>query len=97
MLNPLRPVMTRIFTPVGAVLARTPITANAITVKFGVSQAQALSFYRSGGVSGDGIDAAINQGTSVISGGGLAVVAQPLARMASAPIKAEVFMVLCLR
>ena len=32
MLNPLRPVMTRIFPPVGAVLARTPITANAITV-----------------------------------------------------------------
>ena len=47
-------------------------SANAITVKFGVSQAQALSFYRSGGVSGDGIDAAINQGTSVISGGGSA-------------------------
>jgi len=32
MLNPLRPVMTRIFTPVGAVLARTPITPNAITI-----------------------------------------------------------------
>src|SRR5580693_6187488 len=32
MLNPLRPVMTRVFTPVGAVLARTPITANAITI-----------------------------------------------------------------
>src|SRR5215469_6913935 len=32
MLNPLRPVMTRVFTPVGAVLARTPVSANAITV-----------------------------------------------------------------
>ena len=32
MLNPLRPVMTRIFTPIGAVLAHTPVTANAITV-----------------------------------------------------------------
>jgi CDP-diacylglycerol--glycerol-3-phosphate 3-phosphatidyltransferase len=32
MLNPLRPVMTRIFTPVGAALARTPITPNMITV-----------------------------------------------------------------
>ena len=32
MLNPLRPVMTRVFTPVGAVLARTPVTANAITI-----------------------------------------------------------------
>jgi CDP-diacylglycerol--glycerol-3-phosphate 3-phosphatidyltransferase len=32
MLNPLRPVMTRLFTPVGAVLARTPITPNMITV-----------------------------------------------------------------
>jgi CDP-diacylglycerol--glycerol-3-phosphate 3-phosphatidyltransferase len=32
MLNPLRPVMTRLFTPVGAILARTPVTANAITV-----------------------------------------------------------------
>ena len=32
MLNPLRPAMTRIFTPVGAALARTPITPNMITV-----------------------------------------------------------------
>ena len=32
MLNPLRPVMTRVFTPVGAALARTPVTANAITI-----------------------------------------------------------------
>ena len=32
MLSPLRPVMTRLFTPVGAVLARTPITPNMITV-----------------------------------------------------------------
>ncbi len=32
MLNVLRPVMTRLFTPVGAILARTPITPNAITV-----------------------------------------------------------------
>jgi CDP-diacylglycerol---glycerol-3-phosphate 3-phosphatidyltransferase len=32
MLNVLRPVMTRLFTPVGAVLARTPVTPNAITV-----------------------------------------------------------------
>ena len=32
MLNPLRPVMSRVFTPIGAVLARTPITANAITI-----------------------------------------------------------------
>ena len=31
MLNPLRPVMARLWTPVGAVLARTPITANAVT------------------------------------------------------------------
>jgi CDP-diacylglycerol---glycerol-3-phosphate 3-phosphatidyltransferase len=32
MLNVLRPAMTRLFTPVGAVLARTPITPNAITI-----------------------------------------------------------------
>ena len=32
MLNVLRPAMTRLFTPVGKVLARTPITPNAITV-----------------------------------------------------------------
>src|ERR1700724_457370 len=32
MLNTLRPAMTRLFTPVGKVLARTPITPNAITV-----------------------------------------------------------------
>jgi phosphatidylinositol phosphate synthase len=32
MLNVLRPVMTRLFTPVGTVLARTPITPNAITI-----------------------------------------------------------------
>ncbi len=32
MLNPLRPVMTRLFTPLGAALARTPITPNMITV-----------------------------------------------------------------
>ena len=32
MLNPLRPAMTRLFTPVGALLARTPVTANAITI-----------------------------------------------------------------
>ena len=32
MLNPLRPVMTRIFTPVGAALAHTPVTPNAITI-----------------------------------------------------------------
>jgi len=32
MLNVLRPVMTRLFTPVGAILARTPITPNAITI-----------------------------------------------------------------
>ena len=32
MLNVLRPAMTRVFTPVGRVLARTPITPNAITV-----------------------------------------------------------------
>ena len=32
MLNPLRPVMTRVFTPLGALLARTPVTANAITI-----------------------------------------------------------------
>ena len=32
MLNVLRPAMTRLFTPVGALLARTPITANAITI-----------------------------------------------------------------
>src|SRR6267154_1991430 len=32
MLNPLRPAMTRVFTPVGKVLARTPVTPNAVTV-----------------------------------------------------------------
>src|SRR5215475_7683495 len=32
MLNPLRPAMTRVFTPVGKLLARTPITPNAVTV-----------------------------------------------------------------
>ena len=32
MLNVLRPAMTRLFTPVGKLLARTPITPNAITV-----------------------------------------------------------------
>src|SRR5947209_15464054 len=32
MLNPLRPVMTRVFTPAGKALARTPITPNAVTV-----------------------------------------------------------------
>jgi CDP-diacylglycerol---glycerol-3-phosphate 3-phosphatidyltransferase len=32
MLNPLRPAMTRLFTPVGAALARTPVTPNMITV-----------------------------------------------------------------
>jgi CDP-diacylglycerol---glycerol-3-phosphate 3-phosphatidyltransferase len=32
MLNVLRPAMTRLFTPVGVLLARTPITPNAITV-----------------------------------------------------------------
>ena len=32
MLNVLRPTMTRLFTPVGAVLARTPVTPNAITI-----------------------------------------------------------------
>jgi phosphatidylinositol phosphate synthase len=32
MLNVLRPVMTRLFTPVGALLARTPVTPNAITI-----------------------------------------------------------------
>src|SRR5919108_123664 len=32
MLNPLRAAMTRLFTPVGRVLARTPVTPNAVTV-----------------------------------------------------------------
>src|SRR6266568_2842398 len=32
MLNPLRPAMTRLFTPVGKILARTPVTPNAVTV-----------------------------------------------------------------
>ena len=32
MLNPLRPAMTRVFTPVGKLLARTPVTPNAVTV-----------------------------------------------------------------
>ena len=32
MLNVLRPAMTRLFTPVGALLARTPVTPNAITI-----------------------------------------------------------------
>ena len=32
MLNVLRPAMTRLFTPAGRILARTPITPNAVTV-----------------------------------------------------------------
>jgi len=32
MLNVLRPAMTRLFTPLGRILARTPVTPNAITV-----------------------------------------------------------------
>ena len=32
MLNVLRPAMTRLFTPVGVLLARTPVTPNAITI-----------------------------------------------------------------
>src|ERR1700761_9493518 len=32
MLNPLRPAMTRLFTPLGAALARTPVTPNMVTV-----------------------------------------------------------------
>src|ERR1700692_2311961 len=32
MLNVLRPAMTRLFTPVGAVLAHTPVTPNAVTI-----------------------------------------------------------------
>jgi CDP-diacylglycerol---glycerol-3-phosphate 3-phosphatidyltransferase len=32
MLNVLRPVMTRLFTPVGTILARTPVTPNAVTI-----------------------------------------------------------------
>jgi CDP-diacylglycerol---glycerol-3-phosphate 3-phosphatidyltransferase len=32
MLNALRPAMTRLFTPVGAILAHTPVTPNAITI-----------------------------------------------------------------
>src|ERR1700716_4153964 len=32
MLNPLRPAMTKLFTPAGRVLARTPITPDAVTV-----------------------------------------------------------------
>src|ERR1700744_496641 len=32
MLNPLRPVMNRVFTPVGKMLVRTPITPNVVTV-----------------------------------------------------------------
>ena len=32
MLNVLRPAMTRLFTPAGKVLARTPVTPNAVTV-----------------------------------------------------------------
>ena len=32
MLNVLRPAMTRLFTPVGALLARTPVTPNAVTI-----------------------------------------------------------------
>jgi CDP-diacylglycerol---glycerol-3-phosphate 3-phosphatidyltransferase len=32
MLNVLRPTMTRLFTPVGALLARTPVTPNAVTI-----------------------------------------------------------------
>src|SRR6516165_5694928 len=32
MLNVLRPTMTRLFTPVGKMLARTPVTPNAVTV-----------------------------------------------------------------
>ena len=32
MLNVLRPAMTRLFTPVGVLLARTPVTPNAVTI-----------------------------------------------------------------
>jgi hypothetical protein len=47
--------------------------ANAITVKYGLSQITGMSFFRNTSASvNDGIDAAINQGTNVISGGGSA-------------------------
>ena len=46
MLNPLRPVMTRLFTPLGAALAHTPVTPNAITVvgTVGVAAARSACF-----------------------------------------------------
>src|ERR1035438_7367613 len=49
MLNVLRPAMTRLFTPVGRVLVRTPLTPNAITVigTVGVAGA-ALGFFPRG-------------------------------------------------
>jgi hypothetical protein len=43
-------------------------SANAITATYGVSQIPTMSFFRNSAT--DGIDAAINQGLNVISGGG---------------------------
>jgi len=49
MLNVLRPAMTRVFTPAGKVLARTPVTPNAITVIGTVGVAGgALAFFPRG-------------------------------------------------
>ena len=49
MLNVLRPAMTRLFTPAGKVLARTPVTPNAITVIGTVGVAGgALAFFPRG-------------------------------------------------
>jgi hypothetical protein len=45
-------------------------SANTITATYGVSQTPTMSFFRNNsGGAGDGIDAAVNQGTNVISGG----------------------------
>jgi len=44
-------------------------SANTITATYGVSQSQSMSFFRNNAAA-DGIDAAVNQGLNVISGGG---------------------------
>ena len=73
MLNPLRPVMTRIFTPVGAALAHTPVTPNAITVVGTVGVAGSAS-YSNGtfAVTGAGL------GTMITTSDGFHFVYQPL-------------------
>lgn len=44
-------------------------SANTITATYGVSQSSSLGFFRNVSVTTDGIDAAVNQGTNVVSGG----------------------------